>query len=426
MHADLPRFSVDVLLPPAIMDTDTIIPISVRSRFTFNANVHGNCTLYFHRGDMPSHFETSKEIQGIANFKVPMSQVRVYRWWSDLKLRVIVTDNGTELSYAVEKEIIIQEPHSDVFQLKQIVSRRGVNGLNYTTSVKLMKNGKSPGIAGTLFFNVTYHDEAVLKCMQANPQHDYDYIKKSQSFFSAQTHFGVNGVAEVSFPVHSTTEKIEWSVGYNADAKLFYQLYLEQQSKYMLWMQFSGAELEVGKVIEISVATMQPIYGLITMEVYNGNTMVDFVSKTVIHQSNLTMNLALTNDMVPLSYIVVSHVTKDGYILSDSAYIDVDGLPMKNKMDLQHNSTSVVKPGDYVGINITTDPYSTVYLMVGNEGNRLLETENDILPREIAEIVTLSDGRSFKPNRTDELPTACVEWTPVQTTTPQNWYPGSK
>jgi hypothetical protein len=46
------------------------------------------------------------------------------------------------------------------------------------------------------------------------------------------------------------------------------------------------------------------------------------------------MDLKITGDLVPQAYVVATHLTRAGYLLSDYIMLKVDGSPCKNKVRL--------------------------------------------------------------------------------------------
>ncbi|XP_052258052.1 CD109 antigen-like [Dreissena polymorpha] len=385
----LPRFNVELVVPNEILTTDGTIGVAVKARFTFNTDVHGTCTVVVYQENDPYHYFTiSKQIQGSVNFTIYMSDlIGKGITSSNLKVRATVTDNSTLVSFATEKDVVIHEPIVDRFELHEIIQRHGfVNGLNYTTFLKLTNNGQAPRMSGILYVFVTYYSAVLRTCQQL--LNHYDYLVISKSSFNGQTTFGENGIAEVTIPVEGADiEKIELTVRHGV-AELFTTLYSMSKTPVdMLTLTLSSAELQVGNAVTVTAESSTPLTGPVILEVFCRNRRVQFDSTMASGQTTIRMTVSLTEEMAPFSYIIASHITSDRRILLDSAYVQVDGTMLKNKVQVTYNTTHT-EPGQFVDMKITADPYSAVYVMVGDERNRLLGSENDIFSDEVINGVT--------------------------------------
>ncbi|XP_052258342.1 CD109 antigen-like isoform X10 [Dreissena polymorpha] len=440
----LPRFNVELIIPSDILTTDQTIRIAVKSSFTFNTGVQGSCTLVvYQENDRYHYYSISTPINGLANFTISMSDLRSQGVDTshNMKLRATVTDNSTLLSFTTEKDIIIQGNHDDQYKLQEIMIRNGfVNGLNYTTYLKLTKNGKGPNMIGALDVSVTYYSVVLSTCHQQYGTLDHQYLQISTSNFNGQTTFGQNGIAVVTFPVNGINiEKVDLQVRYTTAADFSKTLYsMSKTPTDVLKVTLSSAEMQVGNVVTVTAESSKPLYGPVTSEVYCRNRLVQFESTIANGETTFRWKVLLTNDMVPFSYIVASHITSGRWSLSDSAFVQVDGTPMKNKVQVTYN-TSLTEPGQFVDMKITADPLSMVYVMVGDERNRLLGNEKDIFSDEVMDgvtsfsnnhadngylngqdesttgLITLTDGSVFNTNHADQLfilgslPTSCQQ-----------------
>lgn len=68
------------------------------------------------------------------------------------------------------------------------------------------------------------------------------------------------------------------------------------------------------------------------IQIYARGILLKTVTSRLVHTKHSSINFEVTGDMVPHVYVVATHVTNTGVLLTDYISLRVSGSPCKNKV----------------------------------------------------------------------------------------------
>ncbi|XP_060601778.1 CD109 antigen-like [Ruditapes philippinarum] len=388
----VPRFSVQITLQKEIQQTMSFIELSVKARFTFNNDVLGNCTIQiYNKNKLTKFVEYWKQIRGEVNFTIPMADLRrnlsVY---DPIIVRAMVTDNATALTIAAEEDLkFSSDSHSSSsFTQQQTITitktdKRDtfVPGLTYHTSIFIGHDDEPVGTSGIINVIPTVTTAEVKQCNLNNPPTKWLDIQTTvmQNFTVT---FDESGYGALNVPISVHTDKVQFELIYGS-TQTYIELYsVSSQPVPMLRMNVKQIHARVGDNVTIVTEATEQLNGLISYEIYARGILRHTFLNRLVNTKRTYIDLKITGDLVPQAYVVATHLTRAGHLLSDYIMLKVDGSPCKNKVSVTYNATSL-EPRQKLKIDLRADPNSTIYLMFEDEKNRLIGTENDIFSDEI-------------------------------------------
>ncbi|XP_053406548.1 CD109 antigen-like [Mercenaria mercenaria] len=396
----VPRFSVDIALPAGIKTTATSVDISVSARFTFNADVLGNCTIQIYVKDNPYQFvEYWKQIKGKVNFTVDMTDLRntFTSLFNNIIVRALVTDNATALTIAAEEDLKFSSDQTfptytsqQTLTITKIDKRDTfVPGLTYHTPVFVGYGDEPVGSAGFINVIPTVTTAEERLCLLNNPPTRW-LDKRTTILQNFTIAFDESGYAALNVPVSNHTDLLVLQLSYGTTQNDVTLYSVSSRPVPLLRMNVDKVHTRVGENLTIFTEATEFLGGLISYEIYARGILLKTVVNRLAHAKRTYIDLEVTGDMVPQMYVVATHLTPLGHLLSDYVTFKVDGSPCKNKVSIKYNTT-VLEPRGGLQMEIKADPNSTVYIMIEDEKNRLLGTENDVYLSEIADTIEKSN-----------------------------------
>ncbi|XP_052787275.1 CD109 antigen-like [Mya arenaria] len=386
----LPKFSVDLSLPQNIKISDQSITISVEARYTFNKEVIGTCTIQIYDADYQRFkLEFEQEIRGTTNFTIAMHDLRQHNLvYGNIKIRAFVTDNATALTMAAETDLKIDVQKQSFWKIKEILDRRGFfPGLTYSTIIRLTNHDDAPHRSGVFRYTATFLRVDKITC-PAGSFHK-EIINVTHTHLNGNASYDTSGFAVITFLVPSgPIETIDLSVSDRYTGASMYS-YLKSFSRYsfpLLRVWTNTPDVMVGDIIDLLVESTEALVGNVTMEFYSRGMMIRLIQAPASNSRIIGINVPISADMFPRVFLMVSHITQSGHILSDNVVIQVQGKPFINKVEVTYNTT-LAKPRQSVDMKVTADRGSTVYISVEDERNRLLGSDNDIYANEVIDEV---------------------------------------
>ncbi|XP_060555454.1 uncharacterized protein LOC132716235, partial [Ruditapes philippinarum] len=362
--------------------------LSVKARFTFNNDVLGNCTIQIYNKNQLTNFvEYWKQIRGEVNFTIPMADLRRnLDFYNPIIVRAMVTDNASALTIAAEEDFKFSSdsnssssftPHQTITITKTDKRDTFVPGLTYHTSIFVGYGDEPVRTSGTINVVPTVTTAEVKQCNLNNPPTKWLDIQTTVMKNFTVT-FDESGYGALNFPVSVHTDKIQFELNYGW-TNSYMELYsVSSHPVPLLRMNAKQIHARVGENVTIMTEATEKLTGLISYEIYaRGILRQTFLNRLVNNTKRSYLDLKITGDLVPQAYVVATHLTRAGHLLSDYIMLKVDGSPCKNKVSVTYNATSL-EPRQKLKIDLRADPNSTVYLMFEDEKNRLIGTENDV------------------------------------------------
>lgn len=390
----VPRFSVVITLPSDLKWTSTYLNIGIKAKFTFNANVLGNCTIQIYdKYDTYRYLEYWKQITGEVNFTIPMADITSKFWrQQEIIVRALVTDNATALTIAAEENLKFASDTTTYKPTKTITivmkdnRNTFVPGLTYHSTIFVGYDNDEPiGTSGIIHVTPTVTTAEETLCLLNNPPTKWLDVKTTtlQNFTLS---FDESGYAALNVPISAHTDKVEFLFSYGAVQQDVTLYSVSSVPGELLRLNVNKAHVRVGEKVSILAEATALLSGNVFYEIYARGILLKTINGGLFHARHPSIDLEITGDMVPQVYVVATHMTQIGNLLSDYVTLKVSGSPFKNKVSISYNMTSLAPRGG-LRMDIKADPNSTVYLMIEDEKNRLISTENDIFLNEIAEKV---------------------------------------
>ncbi|XP_060586243.1 CD109 antigen-like, partial [Ruditapes philippinarum] len=396
------RFTVELSIPPTINTTQEIFVIGVMASFTFKADVNGKCTIQlYNEGKTSRKFQLSNNIKGSAEFIIQMAKLTLELDINkNINVRGMVTDNATALTMVAERRLKIasNKPHPITITKINAYENTYIPGITYRTKIFVGRNGKSLGRSGQLEVNpdvVTAilldcdnHTEGILDTIRRKPF----IIHFNESGYSDLAYLdNTKNVQEISFYITLQDAIIQRTIAHKT-----FVIYPISDHTPFLRMNVNKFRAKVGERIVIDVSATENLNGALTFEVYARG--MHLISERVAINDAMTTThyMPVTKDMIPNAFITVNHLTQIGQLIADYVYIQVEGNPFENKVELSFND-SQPQPGETVNMHVSADPLSTIYVLAGDLRNHVFGVDNDIYWKDVVQEI-VDAGQSLMQN----------------------------
>ncbi|XP_060570388.1 CD109 antigen-like, partial [Ruditapes philippinarum] len=337
----IPRFSVDIALPKEIPYQSASVNVSVKAKFTFGAKVYGNCKLQIYtKASIYNFLEYNKHMQGSVTFTVPISDIsRQFSLYDTFIVRALVTDNATTLTIGTEENLWInyvyptQRPQTinRYLSISKLEKRDTfIPGMSYYTQIFVGYNDGPIGKPGVINVTPTVTTAEVKSCLLNKPSTKWLDLKTTtlQSF---DIPFDNEGYADLSFPVAEYTDKIVLQLRYETIYKNVTLYSVSSVPVLLLRMYTNKTNVQVGQRLEIMTEASGDLDGLISYEIFARGVLRKTLISGVANEKRTKTGFEITADMIPEVYVVATHVTKAGDLLTDHLLLRVYGSPLKNK-----------------------------------------------------------------------------------------------
>ncbi|XP_060570070.1 CD109 antigen-like, partial [Ruditapes philippinarum] len=396
----LPRFTVTLTIPPIVNTSQASLTIGVKASFTFKTDVIGNCTVLLYNEEKPSkNLKLLNDIKGTTEFTIQMSKVtRELDINSNIKVRALVTDNATVLTMVAERRLNIASNKPQPITLTNIDAYKNsyLPGMTYRAKIFVGRNGKSLGRSGRLTVTPSVTTATLKYCSHNSPT--YKWLKvNTERKRSFTINFDESGYADLAYLDNTkNVEKISFKIILQdtsiqlTSVSDSFDIYPLSDNKPFLRMNVNKFRAKAGESIVIDVTATENLNGALTFEVYARG--MHLISERVVINSALTKThtMQVTKDMIPSAFIIVNHLTQTGHLIADYVYIQVEGNPFKNEVEISLNDTKT-QPGETVNMHASADPHSTIYVLAEDLRNRVFGVDNDIFWTDIVrEIVDAS------------------------------------
>ncbi|XP_053374577.1 CD109 antigen-like isoform X2 [Mercenaria mercenaria] len=404
----LPKFQVNVELPPFVVTTDKEMHGTVKAKYTYGKPVIGTVKLYAdidyrntpwkYHGDEVM-VEAAFDINGEAKFTVPFSRItnevdpNSYQPLVEklagyhLQIKASVTESINNITRNASAQVVFyKEPYTIKFDHSSSMSFFKP-GLPYIGHVTLTQANGNPIISSTedvrLVSYVKFYDST---------SHRYRAQYLAERTYTPPP----TGILEVSVdpPVNATSLHLEvFYQGLTDTLNVNKPYWLLDEGNIQLSQNSSSVTVGQQAVFDVKrsdgISHIPLFYAVIANDrmVHSGH-LYDNVSST------MQLSFSVTDKMKPYGKIVVYYFHTDVWN-ADALYFDVreDANKFRNKVALSFDK-STAEPGENVSISITSDPQSLVNLLAVDQSVLLLASGNDITQADVISSLKLTSHSS--------------------------------
>ncbi|XP_063427674.1 CD109 antigen-like [Mytilus trossulus] len=403
----LPKFEVNVVLPPFELKTDRFFTVTVNALYTFGKPVDGDAELII-KSQWNSEVQIIKKfkINGKATIKVLMSDVvpklgtyiTVIAKVNETITGISVNDTGDVVIYDTDEELTFSSSMLNVFK----------PGLYYTIMLKARRRDGSnlESILDSVNITVKYTVPGTKKQPKWSPTGGNNQVmpfgrfsqrinEDTKVLWTRVEQIPQSGIIELSarFPKAALSGSFE----------AFYRK--ERTSKYL-----SRAESPSRNFIKVSVKDNRnakpgrrlpliirctEIIRFCSYKVFSQRSLITQGRFRMRNRKQQVQNLRITYAMIPHAKLLVYYVRrKNGEVVADAITIPIEDI-FENEVSIKFNKRRA-KPGDEVQVELTADPHSLVNVLAVDKSVLLLKSGNDITTQDGAGVYVLTDALLYQ------------------------------
>ncbi|XP_048777079.1 CD109 antigen-like isoform X2 [Ostrea edulis] len=438
----LPKFDVNLELPPYGLSNRNLTGIKVVSKYTFGKPVKGTVDIrlrppYLSRS--PWSIENRKKqglldeishsapINGEYKFDVEISKLKSLDKWldySEILFEVNVTEALTGLRQNASGTVRFY-PHENKVEFLESLPKTFKPGLKYTVLGRVMRQDDSPislptasrvklTVTHTLPLPSTTTSTTTTTTPPPPPEAGvgpgligieepfivnrrrpmWQPTTKDEKMEPVFLDVDVDGIFKYEMTIPPNVKRASVDAQYEKSSS--YLGLNPSKSPSESYMQVSLMNPDVkpttGSVSSFEIKTTEP-----TPKVY-----YQVVSKgQVVHTGDIdmqsskvkTFTLPITTDMAPKARLIVHYVRDDGEIVTDALTFNIKGT-FKNKVDIDFD-VKEARPGKEVVVSVKADPDSTVHLLAVDKSVLILRSDNDIKESRINDELNSYDNEHF-------------------------------
>ncbi|XP_053136283.1 CD109 antigen [Hemicordylus capensis] len=378
MEYVLPKFEVFLTTPQYYSPKDENFSGTVTAKYTYGKPVKGKVTISCFISPVYSRkidITKTLEINGNVNFTFDhlemknITYINLYEnYLMPIEVIAVVTETLTGISQNASATIFTR--HVDyILEFSEYTSVLRPS-LSFIARLKVTKSDQSPLTSDERKNNVMISVKHLEKRYYV-----YKYGKESQRNHTARTlNYTIpeNGIIQIEFSVPVDTVGLEVKAEFlESEASIEVHSVFYSSTKTYLLIKKANQDAKVGTPLELNVQSNQPMKEI--------NYMV--VSKEQIvavgKQKSTTFSLTPENSWTPTACIIAYYVHDNGEVISDSLSIPIQTV-FKNQVNM-YWSKNTAGPSENIALKInTTEPQTTIGLLVVDKSTRLLGTRSDI------------------------------------------------
>nr|ADE45341.1 thioester-containing protein 1.4 [Biomphalaria glabrata] len=388
---DLPRFQVDVGLPPFALLSDTTLSGSVEAKYTFGQPVYGLVLLQI--GENVDTIdkcnvnrkvtEISFEIKGKGNFSVPLEDIRRSVHLNEkkkIKITAFVTEASTGIKLNGSSVITY---YGNRYQIKFLEMTPAVfkPGLQYTAYVQVTTpDGLPPtdsNLSLSVYTSVTYQ-------MTVPDQELYSPSSFSGSYPLPGQNMSLpaNGILsiDIDIPLNATSIDIKVSLNKETTAEKRISKSYSMSNNY-LQLSLLSKLVKAESDVLIKITSTEAIDSL----AYEIRSRSDHVKSGVLElsgQREFNATFKVEPSWAPIAQLLMYYIRRDSNeVVTDSLAFNVEGM-FKNKVNVafKENETDINKN---VSLELSADSDSQIYVLAVDQSVLLLKTGNDLTPNKV-------------------------------------------
>ncbi len=383
----LPKFEVNIILPPYWVEADTDVIVKVEAKYTYGEPVQGRATLEvkgMYGNTKALHY--TAEVADVVEIRVTKEEL--------LTLAEYGLYNGVSLVF-----------YANVTESLTGIVQNGSGALTYHEKpikvTELPGNPElfKPGLIYTAYVSVTHVDDSPLtaaerqrKLVVTSKHQSKDYTQPEiTDMINSDVSIPENGILKLdfTFPADSRSASFQVMYYYGTDEGNQQQLirYLSpatSPSNQFLQIIAQGTSFQSGSMASFEVRTTEAPSELSYQVVSKGNIILTDSVSNVASTTTTIITLELTHDMAPQARLIVSYIREENFeVVLDSININVDGA-FQNEVTVTFDQDEV-KPGEDINLEVTAEANSYVGILAIDTSVMLLKTGNDIAQNQVGQ-----------------------------------------
>ncbi|XP_033626083.1 CD109 antigen-like isoform X2 [Asterias rubens] len=398
----LPKFEVNILVPPYFVEEDAFIIVRVEAKYTYGEPVKGRASLEMTPswGQEPAILRYTAEIDEDAEIRITKKEL------------LSLYEYGFYDGYLLKVNANVTESLTGIVQ-------SGFGVLTYyekpikVTALPGNPAQFKPGLMYTAYVSVTHVDDSPLtaaerqrKLVVTSKHQVRDYSVPQVTDMINDVSIPENGILQLdfTFPADSSSASYQVMYYYGTDEGASNLQLLEtlspavSPSNQFLQIIAQGTSFQSGSMASFEVRTTEAPSKLSYQVVSKGNIILSESVSNVASTTTTILTLELTHEMAPQARLIVSYIRDENFeVVLDSININVDGA-FQNEVTVTFDQDEV-KPGDNINLEVTAEANSYVGILAIDTSVMLLKTGNDITQNQVIEALGEFDttDQSYNP-----------------------------
>ncbi|KAL5015784.1 hypothetical protein ScPMuIL_005373 [Solemya velum] len=366
----LPKYEVTVELPSYAVTSDNDVTGTVSAVYTYGKPVRGNVKITSGL-EFALPVEQTLPIDGSTTFRIDMADInglQPHLYNRKLIVTANVTETLTGITLGASSSVQIHS-YSTKMEFLDTNPETFKPGLKYTAYLRISQPDGRP-VTGTRL-NV-FVKTTVTSAVTSDKG---TYTLPTESF-----HVPASGVVAVRVTVPKNAIVINLDASYGSQH--LYKRLSKSYSPSENYIQLSllSSTVRAGEKARFKMRSTEPVCNAVYQIMSRGSIVA---TGKIRNKNSKKFSIHITHQMAPTTELIAYYVRKDGEVVTDTMKFDVDGAFL-NKVTLDFDRNQVL-PGDNVGLTISADPNSFVYILAVDQSVLLLKTGNDITQSQVLE-----------------------------------------
>ncbi|XP_017300547.2 CD109 antigen [Diaphorina citri] len=387
----LPKFEVNVNVPPHATFKDSKVVISVNAKYTYGKPVKGEATITAY----PTIF--SGVIQPL--FQTPVR-------------KVVPIDGKTVIEFDVVKELQLTDEyerniHFDVAVEEALTGRRQNNTGSvvfhkHKYKMDLIKSSEyfKPGLKYTAYMKLTHHDGTPVTDNNNMVQVRHGFSYDESKYEANQYKLDRNGMIKLVYypPANENVTTLGIEAEY-LDIKEWFSTISASESPSNSFIQAAllTQNPKVNKDVELEINSTAPLKYISYQVLGRGDVIMADTITVPGNKMSTVIRFLATYAMAPTAHVIVQYVREDGEVVADGLDLELEG-GLQNFVSA-NVSPDETEPGSNIQINLEAKPNSYIGLLAVDQKVLLLKTGNDIGKEDV-----MRELRSYDETDTSKLP----------------------
>ncbi|KAI5743739.1 hypothetical protein M8J77_021636 [Diaphorina citri] len=387
----LPKFEVNVNVPPHATFKDSKVVISVNAKYTYGKPVKGEATITAY----PTIF--SGVIQPL--FQTPVR-------------KVVPIDGKTVIEFDVVKELQLTDEyerniHFDVAVEEALTGRRQNNTGSvvfhkHKYKMDLIKSSEyfKPGLKYTAYMKLAHHDGTPVTDNNNMVQVRHGFSYDESKYEANQYKLDRNGMIKLVYypPANENVTTLGIEAEY-LDIKEWFSTISASESPSNSFIQAAllTQNPKVNKDVELEINSTAPLRYISYQVLGRGDVIMADTITVPGNKMSTVIRFLATYAMAPTAHVIVQYVREDGEVVADGLDLELEG-GLQNFVSA-NVSPDETEPGSNIQINLEAKPNSYIGLLAVDQKVLLLKTGNDIGKEDV-----MRELRSYDETDTSKLP----------------------
>ncbi|XP_052103778.1 CD109 antigen-like [Mytilus californianus] len=409
----LPKFEVNVVLPPFELKTDRFFTVTINALYTFGKPVQGDAELTIKRRwtrNTKDQIVKKFKINGKATIRVLMSEIvpklgtyiEVIAKVTEAITGISANDTGNVRIYDTPEKLAFSSSMSSVFK----------PGLDYTIILRATQRDDSPLNPPLGFVNitVTYTVPGEKKPQIGPPSlpppggnqimpfrpFPQPVNRDTKVLLSRLKQIPESGIINLSarFPKAAQSGRIEAFYRKSRASKFLSRA--ESPSRNYIQVEVkNNRKAQPGQRLALVIKVTEMIR-FCNYKVFSKGSLITQGRFRMRNRKQQDQNLRITYAMIPQAKLLIYYVRRqNGEIVADAITFPIEDI-FNNKVSINFNSRRA-KPGDEVQVELTADPNSLVNVLAVDKSVLLLKSGNDITTQNVLNALQGYDNSGFLP-----------------------------